>query len=64
MCGAYYQNGMRYLLYVTREKTNVIAITETWIKPDYLMSEFSITGYESFHKNREDKKLGGVIWYL
>ncbi len=27
------------------------------------MAEFLIAGYESFHKNREHKKLGGVIFY-
>ncbi len=52
------------LAYVAIKKPDVIAITETWIKPDYLMSEFSITGYESFHKNRTHKKGGGVIWYI
>ncbi len=52
------------LAYVAMEKPDVIAITETWIKPDYLMSEYSITGYESFHKNRAHKKGGGVICYI
>ncbi len=28
------------------------------------MSEYSITGYESFHKNRAHKKVGGVICYF
>ncbi len=48
------------LVCVAMEKPDVVAITETWIKPDYLMSEFSIIGYESFHKNRAHKKGGGV----
>ncbi len=46
------------------EKPDVIAITEIWIKPDYLMSEYAITGYECFHKNRTHKKGGGVICYI
>ncbi len=52
------------LAYVAIEKPDVIAITETWINPDYLMSEFSTTGYESFLKNRTHKKGGGVICYI
>ncbi len=52
------------LAYAVMEKPDVIAITETWIKPDYLMSEFSITGYESFQKSRAHKKGGGVICYI
>ncbi len=41
---------------VVTEKPDVIPITETWIKPDYLISEFPIPGYESFHKSRAHKK--------
>ncbi len=52
------------LAYVAIEKPDVIAITETWIKPDYLMSEFSITGYESYHKNQTYKKGGRVVCYI
>ncbi len=52
------------LAYVAIEKPDVIAITETWIKPDYLMSEFLITGYENFHKNGTHKKGGGVTCYI
>ncbi len=51
------------LAYVAIEKQDVIAITETWIKPDYLMYAYSTTGYENFHKNRAHKKGGGVICY-
>ncbi len=50
------------LAYVAMKKPDVIAITETWIRPDYLMSEFSITGYESFHKKWVHKR-GGDIYY-
>ncbi len=28
------------------------------------MTEFSISGYECFHKNRLHRKGGGVIWYV
>ncbi len=52
------------LAYVVTEKPDVIAVTETWIKPDYLISEFSIPRYESFHKSRAHKKGGGVIGYI
>ncbi len=52
------------LAYVVTEKPDVIAITETWIKPDYLISKFSIPGYEFFHKSRAHKKGGGVICYI
>ncbi len=64
MRAAYYQKGMKYLPIFAIEKPDVISITETWIKPDYLMSEFSVTGYESFHKTRTHKKGGGVICYI
>ncbi len=46
------------------ERPDVIAITETWVTADHLMTEFSIPGYESFHKNRLHKKGGEVICYL
>ncbi len=52
------------LAYVVTEKPDLIAITETWNKPDYLISEFSIPGYESLHKSRAHKKGGGVICYI
>ncbi len=52
------------LAYVVTEKPDVIAITETWIKPDYLISEFLMPGCESFHKSQAHKKGGRVIWYI
>ncbi len=39
----------------------MVAITETLATSDSLMAEFSIPGYESFYKNRLQKKGGGVI---
>ncbi len=50
--------------YIATEEPDVIAITETWANSSHLMAAFSIEGYESFHKNREHKKGGGVICYV
>ncbi len=41
----------------------MIAITETWATAD-LMTEYSVPGYESFFKNRLNKKGGGFICYV
>ncbi len=46
------------LAYVATEEPDVIAINETWVNSSHLMSELSIAGYESFHKNREHKRRG------
>ncbi len=52
------------LAYIDVERPDVVAITETWATSDHLMTEFSIPGYESFHKNRLHKKGGEVIGYV
>ncbi len=52
------------LEYIATEEPDAIAITETWANFSHLMTEFSIAGYESFHKNREHKKGGRVICYV
>ncbi len=52
------------LAYIATEEPDVIAITETWVNSSHLMSELSFAGYESFHKNREYKRGGGVICYV
>ena len=52
------------IAHIAVEKPDVIAITETWASSSHLMTEFSIPGYESFHKNRLHKKGGGVICYV
>ncbi len=46
------------------EKPGIIVITETWATADHLMTEYSVSGYESFFKNRLNKKDGGVICYV
>ncbi len=52
------------LAYIDMEKPDIVAITETWATADHLMTEFSVPGYESFFKNRLNKKGGGVICYF
>ncbi len=52
------------LPYIATEEPDVIAITQTWANSSHLVTEFSIAGYESFHKNREHIKGGGVIWVI
>ncbi len=52
------------LAYIDLERPDVNVITETWATSDHLMTEFSILGYESFHKNRLHRKGGGVICYV
>ncbi len=46
------------------EKPDTIAITETWATVNHLMTEYSVPGYESFFKNRLNKKGGSVICYV
>ncbi len=52
------------LAYIATEEPDVIGSTETWVNSSHLMSELSIAGYESFHKNREYKKGDGIICYV
>ncbi len=52
------------LAYITSEESDAIATTETWANSSHLRDEFSIAGYERFHKNREYKRGGGVICYV
>ncbi len=52
------------LVQVATEKPDIVAITETWANSNHLMSEFAVPGHESFHKNREHRKGGGVICYV
>ncbi len=47
-----------------RKKLDVMAITKTWVNSTHLVSELSLPGYESFQKNRTNKKGGGVIRYV
>ncbi len=54
----------KLLAYIATEEPDAIAITEAWANSSHLMAEFSIAGYESFHKNREHKRGGGVICYV
>ncbi len=46
------------------EKPDIIAITEIWATADHLMTEYSVPGYDSFFKNRLNKKGDGVICYV
>ncbi len=52
------------LAYIDVENSDIIAITETWATANHLMTEYSVPGYESFFKNRHNKKGGGVICYV
>ncbi len=52
------------LAYIATKEPDVIAITETWANFSHLMTEFSVSGYESFHKNKEHKNGSWVICYV
>ncbi len=52
------------LAYIYAERPDENGITETWAISDHLMAEFSIPGFESFHKNRIHKRGGGVICFI
>ncbi len=52
------------LAHVAVEKPDIIAIAESWANSSHLMTEFAIAGYESYNKNRQHKKGGGVICYV
>ncbi len=49
------------LAYIATEEPDAIVITETWVNCSYLMAEFSIAGYESFHKNGVQKRRWGDL---
>ncbi len=44
--------------------SDVIAITESWANSSYPMTELAIAGCESYNKNRQHRKEGGVICHL
>ncbi len=52
------------LAHIAVEKPDIIAITESWANLSHLMTEFAIAGYESYNKNRQHRKGGGVICYV
>lgn len=43
---------------------NIIAVTETWLSADEAEIAVSIHGYELIHKDRNDRRGGGVAFYL
>ncbi len=51
------------LAHIAVEKPDIIAITESWANSSHLMTEFAVTGYESYNKNRQHRKGGRVICY-
>ncbi len=53
-----------FTAYIAVEKPDIVAISETWASSQHLISELTIPGYESFHKNRTHNKGGGVICYV
>ncbi len=53
-----------FLAHKAVEKTDIIAITESWANSSHLMTEFAIAGYESYNNNRQHRKGGGVICYV
>ena len=46
-----------------QHKLSVIGLTETWLRPDNV-NLYNYQGYQSFHKNREDKKGGGISLFI
>lgn len=56
-------NGQEFKNYVDNQcvKPNVICIQETWMIPKL---EFSIKGYSSVRRDRENGKGGGVITFI
>ncbi len=46
------------------EKPDMIAIIVTWATADLLITKYSVPGYESFFKNRLNKRGGGVICFI
>ncbi len=52
------------LSHIAVEKPDVIASTESWANSSHLMTEFAVAGYESYNKNQQHRKGGGVICYV
>ena len=52
--------------YIAVENPVIIALTETWLNSGYkhFIDEFSIPGYNLFHKDRTDRIGGGVLMYI
>ena len=56
-------------LYVTKERPDIIGITETWAREEVSNSELELQGYAMFRKDRENQKTtghgaGGVLLYV
>ena len=43
---------------------DIIGITETWIKSNMGIAEFSLKGYQMFRKDRAVRRCGGVALYI
>ena len=43
---------------------HVIGITESWANKDIVDAELALTGYVMFRKDRQERRGGGVIFYI
>ena len=50
--------------YVSEIKPRVVAITETWAKPEMPDGMYSISGYNLLRADRHDRRGGGVMIYI
>jgi hypothetical protein len=49
------------LLLVERVHPDIIALTETWLSPDILDSEFHLAGYYMYRADRSPQRIGGGV---
>ena len=53
---------LRHIVY--KCKFDAIAITETWLSKNSPKNRFSLNNYTIFRLDRENKRGGGVLWYV
>ena len=51
-------------LFINKNPFDVIAVTETWLKPSVTNAEISITNYSISRQDRKDKTGGGTVIYV
>ena len=51
-------------LFVNKNPFDVIAISETWLKPSVTNAEISITNSSTARQDRKDKTGGGTVIYV
>ena len=54
----------KLLLFILNHSFDIIALSETWITDDDIISSFDIDGYKAIYQNRVGRERGGVCMYI